>query len=185
MKKRIKNIIIIIFIILILLCIIVCLIKKKENNNIQNDYLPEEEISLEQERETMISLYYKNKVTGEIEPEVRLVDVKEIVKDPYNVILNLLMENPKNDNLEKTIGEGTKINNISLEGDTLTIDFSKEFINNQEEGKENEINTIESILKTMTELSEVNSIKINIDGETESSFIDNEVSFANKFTKDE
>ena len=49
---------------------------------------------------------------------------------------------------------------IELKKDILYIDFSKEFIEKHQGGEEMESNTIYSIVNTMTQLTEVNGIKI-------------------------
>ena len=166
--------------------VIIFWINKKDKNTITNmEYEPQEEISMTQERKTMVSLYFKNKTTKEIEPEARLIDVKELVDDPYNTIVKLLIDGPKKETLEKVIPEGTKVNNMSVDGDTLIIDFSKEFIENHEEGKEAEQITIESIVKTFTELTEIDSIKILINGEENQQFKDGKIKFNNIFMREE
>ena len=55
----------------------------KEKNATVEDYQPEEEISSEQMRQTIVSLYYKNKETGELMPEGRIIDSKELLNEPY------------------------------------------------------------------------------------------------------
>lgn len=179
--NRIMKILIVLICILIVIGVTWLYINKNHKKNEITEYQPEEEISKQQERETLISLYFKNKATNEIEPEARLIDVKELVKQPYDTLIKLLIAGPKNSNLEKLIPEGTKVNSIKLQNDTLIIDFSKEFIENHKEGKEAEEQTIDSIVKTMTELTEVNFIKIIIDGEENKAFKDNQVSFSNEF----
>lgn len=178
-----KKIIISILSIVILASIIVCFYL---HGNIKDvvEILPEEEISDEQYRKTMISLYFKNKNTNELMPEVQLVDVKLLINEPYVTILNLLMEKPKNDNLECVIPEGTKINKVELKSDILWIDFSKEFIENHPGSIEEEKCTIYSIVNTLTELTEVNGIKILIDNEENKSFKDNSLGFGDIFIRE-
>ena len=50
---------------------------------------------------------------------------------------------------------------------------------------EEEQNTINSIVNTLTELTEVNSIKILINGEENKSFNDGEIDFTQNFTRNE
>lgn len=183
--NRIVKVIIILICILIIIGIAWYLFSKNNKEDEVLEYEPEEEISKEQERETLVSLYFKNKTTGEIEPEARLIDVKELVKEPYNTLMNLLIEGPKNSNLEKAIPEGTRVNSMKLEQDVLIIDFSKEFVDNHKQGQIEEQLTIDTIVKTMTELTEVNSVKILIEGETNKAFSDNEVTFDKEFTREE
>ena len=155
------------------------------NNNIQNvvEILPEEEISDQQYRKTMISLYYKNKNTQKLMPEVQLIDVKLLINEPYITLLNLLMEQPKNENLQCVIPEGTSVNKVELKSDILWVDFSKEFIENHPGGIEEEKNTIYSIVNTLTELTEVNGVKILINNEENKAFKDNNMTFNEVFLK--
>ncbi len=184
MKKRIF-IFLFIIIIFLIIGIIFIFISKNKNNKTNEEIKPEEEISVKQERKTLISLYFKNKTTNKIEPEARLIDVKELMENTYENIINLLIDGPKKENLEKTIPEGTKVNSIRVEGDTLIIDFSKEFIENHALGKEAEQNTIDSLVKTFTELTEIDSIKILIDGEENKSFNDEQIKFNINFIREE
>ena len=146
-----------------------------------NEIIPEEEISEEQMRQTIVSLYFYNENTKSLVPEGRLIDVKELVEKPYDKLMELLMQGPNNTELSKTIPEGTKVNKIELKGDTLYIDFSKEFVDNHEGGEEKEKATIYSIVNTMTNLTEINSIKILIDGEENKAFNDNKIKFDDPF----
>lgn len=158
--------------------------KNKQKENI-SDYKPEEEISEQQLRQTIVSLYFKNKDTNELMPEGRLIDVKNLISEPYKTLMNLLMEGPKNEKLEKTIPEGTIINKLELKKDILYIDFSKEFVENHKDGEEIESATIYSIVNTVTELTEVNGIKILIDGEENKSFKDNKIKFNEVFVRND
>lgn len=152
------------------------------NNEIEtNEIIPEEEISEEQMRQTIVSLYFYNSNTNSLVPEGRLIDVKELLEKPYNKLMELLLQGPNNAELSKTIPEGTKINKIELKGDILYLDLSKEFIENHEGGEDKEKATIYSIVNTMTNLTEVNSIKILIDGEENKAFKDNKIKFDDPF----
>ena len=153
----------------------------KNTQNEVNEIIPEEEISGEQMRQTIVSLYFYDKNTKSLMSEGRLIDAKELLEDPYRTLMELLIQGPQNTNLSKTIPDGTRINNIELKGDTLFLDLSKEFIENHEGGEEAESATIYSIVNTMTNLTEVNSIKILIDGEENKSFTDNKIKFDDPF----
>lgn len=146
-----------------------------------NEIIPEEEISEEQMRQTIVSLYFYNESTQSLVPEGRLIDVKELVEEPYKKLMELLIEGPQNSSLTKTIPDGTKINKIELKGDILYIDLSKEFIENHSGGETKESSTIYSIVNTMTNLTEVNSVKLLIDGEANKAFKDNLIKFDDPF----
>ena len=158
-------------------------INKEENDTIINDYTPQEEISEEELRRTLVSLYFNNKESNTLMPEARLIDAKILAKNPYEELIKLLIEGPKSDKLEKTIPDGTKLNEAKIIGNTVYIDLSKEFIENHPNGTENESKTINSIVNTLLELNEVNSVKILIDGEENKSFKDGAINFNENFVK--
>lgn len=181
-----KKIIIIILIILILLTIgIYYILTQKQQEKIEEfqEYTPQEEISQEQLRQTIVTLYFKNKETGEIMPEARSIDAKELVQNPYFCLVNMLIIGPKNENLETTIPQGTILQKAEINNDTVVLDFSEEFINNHPGGAEEENKTINSIVNTLTELTEVNKVKILINGEENKSYNDNLVSFKDPFAR--
>lgn len=136
--------------------------KKNEEKNISNIYVPEEEISVEQERNTIITLYFLNPENNEIVPEARNIDVKELMNKPYEKILEMLIEGSKDEKIGKTIPSGTKLNSIELEGNELIIDFNDVF-NVNDKNKQEKIT--ESIESTFLQLKEVNSVKILVNGE--------------------
>ena len=178
-----KKVIIVIIMLVILIGVGVWyfLFYNKNTEVATNEIIPEEEISEEQMRQTIVSLYFYNENTKSLVPEGRLIDVKELVDKPYDKLIELLMQGPNNTELSKTIPEGTKVNKIERKGDTLYIDLSKEFVENHEVGEEKEKATIYSIVNTMTNLTEVNSIKILIDGEENKAFKDNKIKFDDPF----
>ena len=178
MKKKIIGVILI----LILGGGIFFINRNKEKETI-SEYKPQEEISDEQLRQSIVSLYFKNKNTDELVPEGRLVDVKLLLNEPYKTLMQFLIDGPKNEKLEKLIPEGTVINKIELKKDILYIDLSKEFIENHEGGEQKESNTIYSIVNTMTQLTEVNGIKILIDGKEDQGFKDGKIKFNDTFVK--
>lgn len=176
-----KKVIITIIIILILVGIGGWYFLKKNKPNEVNEIIPEEEISEEQMRQTIVSLYFYDKNSKSLASEGRLIDAKELVKEPYKKLMQLLIEGPQNQGLSKTIPDGTKINKAELKGEILYLDLSKEFIENHVGGEEQESITIYSIVNTMTNLTEVNSVKILIDGEDNKAFKDNKIKFDDPF----
>lgn len=181
MNRKVKAILIILLILIIGIGVWWYLNSQKEQE--VTEYKPEEEISDEQLRQTIVSLYFINKDTNELMPEGRLIDVKLLLDEPYTTLMQLLIDGPKNEKLERTMPEGTKINKMELKKDVLYVDLSKEFIENHQGGEENESKTIYSIVNTMTGLTEVNGIKILIDGEENKEFKDKKINFKEIFVK--
>lgn len=134
------------------------------------EYTPEEEISEDQAKQTIVTLYFLNKETKELMPEARLIDIKEMVNAPYDTLINLLIAGPKNDKAQVIFPENTKLLKSSLEADILTLDFSAEFLNYDKSNENIKVNLIDSIVDTLTQLTEVNKVKILVDGNSSTEF---------------
>ena len=155
----------------------------KKNKSINQEYIPQQEITDEQLRQTVITLYFLNLDTGTIMPEARKIDAKELIKEPYKVLIELLINGPKSEKMAKLIPDGTKLNKIEIKNDCIYIDFSNEFINEQKLGKEQEELIIKSIVNTVTELKEINSVVILIDGKENQEFPDGQINFKEIFKR--
>ena len=142
---------------------------EEPENNIQ-EYQPQEEITNEQMRQTIVTLYFKNKETNQLVTEGKLIDSKLLLTDPYKELIELLIEGPKNEKYTKLIPENTKLNQTYKEKDMVYLDFSSEFLNYDKEDTSVKQNMIDSLVKTLTQLTEVNSIKILINGEENEEF---------------
>lgn len=181
LKNKKKAIFLILTLLIIIVGIIYFVIKNKKEETSKNiefiEYTPQEEISSEQLRQTLITLYFKNKETGDLAPEARIIDSKVLLNNPYNELVKLLIEGPRNENLEKVIPEGTSINNVEIKKGIVYIDFSKEFTKTGNMGAEEEGKIIYSIVNTLSELTEVNGVKILIDGEENICFESGQLNF--------
>lgn len=169
----------IIFVFIMLLCLILIggyfgikYVKDKKASNEIEEYIPEVEITEEQYRQTIVSLYFTSKEKEELLPEARMMDIKELINNPYEKLVNMLIEGPKNEKLKKSIPDNTKLLNVKKEEDTLILDFSNEFLNYDKNSDMSKTNLIYSIVNTMTELTEINHVKFLIDGNTNEDFSD-------------
>ena len=160
-------ILIVVFIIIILSIFII------SNVSFETEYTPESEIEEVELRKTIVTLYFKNKETGEMAKETRLIDSKDLLKNPYEELLNLLMQGPENSNYEKVIPEGLIIIDNKFENGCVTITFNKEAAIDLDETKRNDITA--AISNTLIQLTEVNNVKVLIEGEEENE-IKNEIS---------
>ena len=163
--KRKKLTVIITIILLILLTFFVyknVSIEKNKNDEYQ-DYTPQEEISEEQNRQTKITLYFQNAETGELDTEVKIIDANMLINNPEKEIINLLIKGPQSSNLKKLIPEGTILHDIKIEKSCAIINVSNEFLNYENE--ENKLKIINSIVNSLTNLKEIDSVKFLINGE--------------------
>lgn len=178
--KNSKKLILILLIIFILLSILFFIFIKNTDISIE-EYTPQEEISESDIRKTIIYLYFKNIETNSLIAEAKCIDAKDLFENPYEYIVNMLIYGPESDKLESAIPENTRVNSCKLVNDTVYVDFSKEFIDNAPTGKSEENLIIASIVNSLTELNEVNSVKFLINGEENLSFNDKQISFENVF----
>ena len=129
--------------------------EKVEN---ETEIQPEEEIN-EKEEETEITLYYIDNTSLVLTSQKRKISAKNLINNPYMAVLTELINGPYNDdNLKSDIPKGTKVNSAKVEKGTLTIDLSSDFLNYKE------MNAVYQIVNTETEFTEVEKVKITIDG---------------------
>lgn len=134
-------------------------IVENENQNV-SEIEPAEEISDETDYNTTIKLYFPDATSGVMSSEERKVDARELIDNPYKHAIELLIKGPESTGLKNDIPEGTKINKVYLEKDSLIVDLSEEFLNGQG------MNSIYSIVNTVYEFNEVENVKFLINGET-------------------
>ena len=114
-------------------------------------------------RQTKVILYFENSETGELETEIKVIDAKNLIENPYKELINLLVKGPQSSNLKKLIPEGTIVHDVTVENSCAKINLSQEFLNYENE--ENKLKIINSIVNTLTNLKEITSVKFLINGE--------------------
>lgn len=144
-------------------------IEKNKEDEYQ-DYTPQQEISDEQNRQTKVILYFENSETGELESEIRLIDANTLIKEPEKEIINLLIKGPQSSNLKKLMPDGTVVHDAKVKNSCAEINVSNQFLEFGDE--KNKLKIINSIVNTLTNLKEINSIKFLINGETNEKFAD-------------
>jgi len=152
------------------------------NFSIETEYIPETEIEDVELRKTIVSIYFQHRDTKEVKKETRLIDSKNLLQNPYKELINMLIEGPKSEELESIIPKDTRVLSTLLQSNCLVIDFSKEFLNVEADDIQ-KYNIISAIVNTLTELTEVHSVKILIEGIEEEGFLDIGLDFRNEFTR--
>lgn len=175
-----KTLIIIIILVIAIAITGILLWNNKSKNTEENVIQPQEETTDEQMRTALVTLYYINKETKELTPEGKMIDVKKLLTDPYETLINLLIEQPKNEKLQSAIPNRTKVLEAELKGDVVYLDLSNEFIENNNVEEKTIIN---AIVNTLTELNEVNGVKILINGQENKKFKGGKVNFKDTFTR--
>ncbi len=183
-NKRLKMFFGITLIVIILAVASFYIFKQLSNNNntILEEYTPQEEISDVQMRSTIVKLYFKESNSENLKCENRTIDSKELLSNPYLTLTNLLISGPTEEGLESIIPTGTTINSATLSGETVTLDLSSAFTSTISDVNVAS-NAVYSIVNTLTELTEVSSVKFLIDGNESSSFSNCDFSLKDPFVR--
>ena len=162
-----KKVIIFVIIGILIIVGLVFLIKQfvviNPEEEISQEYTPQAEISDEDLRKTIVALYFAEKESGALVQEGRLIDAKLLLENPYETLIQMLILGPEASSYERLIPEGTLLNKVELKGEVLEVDFSKDFLNFKDDTYKEK--AIDSIQKTVSALSEVNGVKIFVEGE--------------------
>lgn len=132
-------------------------------NNSYMDYTPAEEISENQSRQTTVLLYFLDSQTNQLKSEGKIINTNELLNNPYKLIVEKLIEGPIDENLQKVFPENTKIIDANLSNDCVILNFSEEILNYKDDTQK--FNIINSLLNTLTQFNEVNTIKILVNNE--------------------
>lgn len=89
-------------------------------------------------------------------------DIIEMIKEKLNYLI-INNDNKIPNGFRGLIPSNTKILDLKLDNDTLTINFSKEILN---VNKSDEEHMIEAIVFTLTEFDKINKVRINVEGKT-------------------
>ncbi len=118
------------------------IVKYYDENNLKSVYL-------------MDKYNYVSKLKVPVEEEQLL----EIIKEKINYLI--IGNNKLPNGFRGLIPSNTKILDLNIDNDILTINFSKDLLNVNELDEEH---MIESIIFTLTEFDQINKIKINVEG---------------------
>ena len=137
----------------------------------------------------MVLIPYINEKLSKNE-EIEIISEKDL-RETVNALVSKMNINECNKkkilelNWDKSKETELKENKAELKNDIVYLDLSKEFVDNHVGGEKEESTTIYSIVNTLTELTEVNGVKILIDGKEDGEFKDGKIKFTNPFVKTE
>jgi len=151
-----------------------------KNAEIISEYVPEMEISDGELRKTLVTLYFLDN-DGNIEKEERMIDAKELLRNPYIALMGMLLEGPQNEKLKACIPVGTKIIDAKLNKKCVIVSFSKEFVEGAIGDVYQKSKMIYTIVNTLAELNEVQSVKFLIEGEEIKGFEEETIQLTNEF----
>ena len=118
-----------------------------ENNNSSN-------------KEVTINVYYSDQNGEYLIGEARILSGSS----KYVDAISEMMKEPIDSSLVKLIPESTKINSITVKDSIAKVDLSKNFVDDRFVGDSTDILLVYSIVNTLTEFPEINSVEFYIDG---------------------
>jgi len=121
-----------------------------------------------------VTLYFSNQDGTRLVNEIRYIsmeDAKQGTEKLASVLVKELINGPASSELKPTIPEGTSLRSpVKIEGRTAIVDMTKEFVDNHPGGKEAEEMTIYSVVNTLTELKDIETVKFLINGKEQKEF---------------
>lgn len=135
-----------------------------------------------------VTLYFSNQEGTHLINEIHYISMDEAKQGTdklASVLVKELIKGPSNSELKSTIPEGTSLRSpVKIEGRTAIVDMTKEFVDNHPGGKEAEELTIFSIVNTLTELKDIETVKFLVNGKEQKEFKGN-FRFDNEFPRNE
>ncbi|MBA7510544.1 hypothetical protein ES705_02529 [subsurface metagenome] len=129
-------------------------------NDIDEDQPVEDEEVIESS-ELTINVYYADAMGEYLVGEARVISSENKYVDALNELTKL----PIDSSLFQLIPDTTKINSIVVKDGLAKVDLSKDFVEDRFVSDTVDILLIYSIVNTLTEFPEVNSVSFYIDGE--------------------
>jgi len=178
MKKRIAIIVMLVAILLISGCMkandkALKQLEEDELRPVSSIVLTEEEARRLNEK-LPVTLYFSNQDGTRLVNEIRYIsmeDAKQGTEKLASVLVKELINGPASSELKPTIPEGTSLRSpVKIEGRTAIVDMTKEFVDNHPGGKEAEEMTIYSVVNTLTELKDIETVKFLINGKEQKEF---------------
>ncbi|MDR0288419.1 MAG: GerMN domain-containing protein [Clostridiales bacterium] len=148
--------------------------KSKDKNVINDEYTPASSLVMTEEEAAALSdkmpmtIYYATKDGMNLAGEVHLVTYGDKNRRPEDVVAAIVQEminGPSNKSvLKSTMPDGTKVNGVKIVDKTAIIDLNSQFSEALPADKKQLDLLIYSIVDSVTELKNLDSVKLTIDG---------------------
>ena len=111
--------------------------------------------------EITINVYYSDQMAEYLVPESRII----LSDNKYVDALYELMKKPIDSSLTPLVPDTTIINSVTIEEGNAKVDLSQEFLDDRYTSDTVDILLLYSIVNTMTQFSDINSVTLYINGE--------------------
>jgi germination protein M len=116
-----------------------------------------------------VYLYFGNEDLTGLATEVRYIPIEEAAKSTASLataIVNQLLLGPSDSDLKAVIPEDSALlDTVEIDGDKAIVNLNDAFVENHPGGKTLEALTIYSIVNSLTELKDIQSVVFKINGE--------------------
>lgn len=167
---------------IMILVLLLCSCGNKTDETMGEDLTPISSLVIDEEEAAVLNekvpvvLYFGDEAKTKLIKEIRYVDIKEAKKGAEtlaSIMVKELITGPKAKGLTAVIPEGTSLRApVTIEDRVATVDFTKEFVDNHPGGKELAELTVYSIVNSLTELKDIERVKITINGKNTKNFKD-------------
>lgn len=120
------------------------------------------EVKKEEAKEISLKVYFPNEEGTKLIPVTK--KVKVLQKDKYKAAIEELLKGADKKGMISVIPKKTKLRGLSLQNGVATCDFSGDIVKYFVGGSTGEELMIASIVNTLTDFSEIKSVKILVDG---------------------
>lgn len=174
-----------IWLLMFLILIIIMLLARCATMQFMNDQIgraPLEIPPFPKRTVELVDLYFGNGENQFLKKEQRAIE--RTIESREEVILKELISGPRDLDLVPTIPYQTRLFSVSTVAGVSYVNFSKEFVTNFIGGERAEVNTIYSVVNSLTELRHVNRVQILVEGERLEIF-QNSLSLREPYTRNE
>lgn len=112
-----------------------------------------------------VTLYFANKDEEKLITEKRTVQVVAGRSLP-EIVINELISGPKNEELVRTIPQGTKVIDVTEKNGICYVGLSSDFLRSQSSSTSKDLMIVYSIVNSLTDLRTINQVKFDIDGDS-------------------
>lgn len=135
-----------------------------------------------------VHLYFSDQDGTMLVREIRYIGMQEARQGTdqlASLLVKELVKGPSNTTLKPTIPDGAALRSpVRLDGRTAIVDMTKEFVDNHPGSGNSEEMTIFSIVNTLTELKDIETVRFQINGKTQKEF-KGSFRFDNEFPRNE
>lgn len=122
------------------------------------------DIALNTEDQTVLKMYFPDKSGENLSLEYRTVDALQALSLEKTIVSELL-KGPESDKLSPAIADGTKLLSIETKDTVCYVNFSNEFISKSSSGSTATMLSLYSVVNSLCELKNVESVQILVNGE--------------------